>query len=295
MQPYPPQHSFRRKIRAFKSSFALALAVHGVLIAGFVPHSDGQILRYDFNEGTGTTSSNYGSAGNAGDLGFGGASGWTSGVEGSAYDAAPSNEANTYATTAGTVSGLDNLSGFTITGWLNTNVWFDELVVMSWKDGSAGAALQLRTTGELALFLEPWWDSNVTVSSTDGQYAAVDGWLFFAVSWDGSGETTDKVNFYLGGEDLTASLVSTANRGGATTTGVSSQAFMLGQSSTLLENWWTAYQGSMDDIRVYGSVLDLAAIQGIQAEAVPEPGAIALGALALGALSCGRRRRSRLD
>ncbi len=289
------QNSPKRRTFAYQSKLAaLALVAYGFFAHGAVPRLNAQILQYDFNEGTGTLAANSGSAGTAGDLTLGGAAGWGPGVEGAAYSADPSDEANTYAMTAAPVTGLDNLSAFTITGWLNSNAWLDELVVMNWANGGAGATLRLQTSGELALILQPFWDNNVFVSSTGGEYAEVEGWVFFAVSWDGSGATTDKVNFYLGGEDLTASLVTTADRGGATTTSVSPEAFMVGQSSTALENWWSAYQGSIDDVRIYGSVLDLTTIQGVQAEAIPEPHCVALVGLALGALSCGRRRLRRL-
>lgn len=192
---------------------------------------------------------------------------------------------------------FSGLTQFTVTGWYNAAA----------ATGSSGARLFSTNDGKAALFFAnptgltlevrgAGQASNLSVASTNGTFSAVNQWVFFAVTYNGS-LTSSNVRFYSGSDLITGSAVTagsgTANAG---TLDVTSTTFNLaGRGAT---NYDRPFDGLMDDFRVYSGVLDVAAIEAVRLDGVtstiPEPSSAALlvGAGSLLFVAGGRRRRS---
>jgi hypothetical protein len=122
--------------------------------------------------------------------------------------------------------------------------------------------------------------SDVTANSGNNSFGNNAGdWMFFAVSWDGA-----NVTFYNGGISLAATPVNTVAL--ATTMAVDTQPMFIGRSSS----GGGAFDGLLDDLRIYNSALDSTLIEAIRVTAVPEPSSAALAGLGALALACMRRR-----
>lgn len=176
--------------------------------------------------------------------------------------------------TAGDVAKLDGLSSFTFTGWLNVEsavtTQFSWDRVLS-KRGSSGSYFDLRFAdvggGNIGLTLEISTGSGTAAVSSGAMNMS--DWFFFAVTRDA---TTGLISFYYGTTD--GSLVSVG--GGTGTTGViadNSSAFMVGNVAANVDR---APNADFSDIRIYDGVLNLSALQAVQLQAIPEPGAFGL-------------------
>jgi hypothetical protein len=262
-----------------------------------------QVVSYNFNQGTGLAT-NSGSAGSAGDLTINAPAAWSAnggGVSGQPGDYAyvGTNASGSYAATSGSLTALNSLTAFTITGWVSTAHWAGDAAngpaIVSYNAGFGQGFGQIREiqsaagVGEL-MFKTSSFGS--IISSTGGQYddSPLD---FFAVTWDG---TTGLTQFYLGTTAATASLVSTIGGGPmGTAGGANSGSLFIGDVSAG-GAFYQTQNGSIDDIRIYNTVLNGSTIEGIRTSAlaaVPEPSAISLWGIGLLLLILvGRRRQS---
>lgn len=230
---------------------------------------EGALLKYPFNQGGGTAS-NAGTAGAEGNLTLypsliWGANG--SGVSGQINDYATlSTGANgSRASAPGTVTALNNLTALTITGWMKVPTWSNGRVILR-QYASWGSGLTLRlgdTPGNLALCVaRSSGDTSAMQASVNGGYDAAPGsWVFFAVTWDGGGTASGKVNFYRGGATTPAALVSTVARLGGVSTGVSTGTLHIGGDGP---GGWSSLAGSLDGLRVYGSILNSTEIETVR-------------------------------
>jgi hypothetical protein len=264
------------------------------------------LLEYRFND-TGTTSASTGfnpapltlrSFGGAAtdlhapNLGVGGAGD-------TAFDnRASANSFGGWAEQSGDLDAFDGLLSFTITGWFKTDGTTginndQQLINNGWSlraQGNDPGNLDLQVIGAGgAADAQSGGAFNVP-----GPYSQTQEWVFFAVTYDG-GLTSNNVKFYQGSQTSGSTLVATRSLNvGASTNG----------SDTLyIGNYGSgdrAFDGLLDDIRLYGSKtnsagvltpLDLEVIRQIDVANVPEPGC--LGALGAGLLCIGARRRRR--
>jgi hypothetical protein len=256
-----------------------------------------QILKYEFNEGTGTSAQSSGVLSDA--LTLRDAQGtpttalWGppgSGPSGLMLDrplnlAGADGMGTTFSgphATLDALSPVDALDQFTITGWfrpatgeldranlLTIRNGSDELRIVGLSGGPIDARSRLRLViddgGPMAKVdavggFEPLW-------------SAPNVWGFFAISYDSLGES-NKVTFYSGGVSTPATLSVPSSpilRPHATV------QFPLGNSSIWIGSTPSntdPFQGYMDDIRVYGAALDLSEVEEVRLSALPGPGSV---------------------
>jgi hypothetical protein len=260
------------------------------------------VINYNF-EGTGASVANGGSLGSAADLATYNATdtptnlrttpGTGVGGSGSAIDfVSTPNASGPYGITSGPVS-LNITTGFTISGWLDMATWSSGASVFRNNAGNFGMNLLLNapsTQPTMQLTLGSGTAStNIAANANSFSGATSEGWVFFAITWDGS-----TVTFYRG-DDKTSSSLSVVGSGSysAGVANNTTSAFALGNTTGATND--RPLNGLMDDFRVYNNYLDVTAVNGVRLSAIPEPSQMAL--LGLGAVSClvmarGRRRLS---
>lgn len=283
-----------------KNSIPLKLLVFSFIIscAGWlVPANASLLIQYSF-EGSGTSVANGGTLGSAANLNtFNAADQATSlytasgtGVDGVGkainFVSTP-NAAGPYGITSAPIN-LSITTGFTISGWLDMTTWTTGASVFRDAGTTTGINLLLSTGNSLTLALGNGSGNTNIVANTDAYInATTEGWVFFAITWDGS-----NVQFYRGDTDPTStlSLVGTTAYTSTVADNVSS-AFVLGNTPAAANN--RPLNGLMDDFRIYNNFLDESAVNALRLSAVPEPSAISLlmGSLITG-LALVRRRKS---
>lgn len=126
--------------------------------------------------------------------------------------------------------------------------------------------------------------TTVTARSSAGSYTANSGeWVFFAVTWDG-GLANSNTQFYVGDFDTAVSGAGTVDL--AETMAADTQILRFGKSNNSSGTW----DGLLDNIVVYDSVLNATEIENLRLSAIPEPTSAALVAGA-GLILALRRRR----
>lgn len=255
-----------------------------------------QTLKYDFNEGAGTSAASSGTITDAltlRDVGgtpttaLWGASG--SGPSGSGTDRALDltsaggmgsgfSGPNAFLASLSPVSALDE---FTITGWFRPSTadlgraslvslqnGGDSLRIIGLSGGPTGARNRLRLTiNDGDIF--PEVDA---VGDYESLWSTPDEWAFFAISYGGL-----KVAFYSGGIDTAVDL-SSSSAAPSVRFPLEGASLWIGTTSS----GTNPFQGYMDDIRFYDTALNSSQIEQVRLSAVPEPGSIAL--LVLGGL-----------
>lgn len=266
------------KINVFPKSFAHFFAIAFAVIA--MPAHGALIMQYTF-EGSGTSLTNEGTLGSSANLGtfnstdqpadLRTASGTGVGGVGQAGNfLATPNTAGPYGITSGAVA-LNITTGFTISGWLDMATWTSASSVFRNQSGNAGMSLLVNSNDRLQLQLGSG-SGSTNLNPTNGAYAgAVDeGWMFFAITWDGS-----TVTFYRGDDELASSLSVVGTS--AYTAGVAnnaSTAFALGNTAAATND--RPLNGLMDDFRIYNNFLNASEVNAVRLSAVPEPSQVSL-------------------
>lgn len=254
-----------------------------------------QILSYNF-DGSGANS---GSGGSTYNLSVTNPA-YTTGVggKGQALDLSANTSvggaALTYATTSTSVN-LPAQTALTLTGWIRVDQAFTTTasVIIRNSTGSptpTGFILGSSGSGSNvgALYLTIGTGSATTTIrsnyNTFGTSSQIGEWIFYAVTWDFA---SGAYSWYTGTESDAVSLV---NSGTSATTMVSptSQGFAAGRSNT----GSGAFSGDLDNIELYGSVLNSTQLETLRTSAVPEPSTYALlASVGMAALFFLRRRR----
>lgn len=180
--------------------------------------------------------------------------------------------ANGYVESTSLISGLTNLSGFTITGWVNnkSNVMGSGgNRIVSWiNNGGDGVDLVYKNDGSLQLGVDQWPDFSPAISSANkvptNASAPASNWVFFAVTYTESGT----VEFYFGSNTVQAALDVTKNYTGRGATGANIGKLAVGHFNDATRNGNTydrIFRGLIDDIRVFGVKLTPQQIVQIQA------------------------------
>lgn len=183
---------------------------------------------------------------------------------------------NNYVESEGTLEGLKNLSTFTLTGWVNCNsstAGSGGNRIISWiNHGGDGVDLVYQSDGSLRLGVDGWPDFSPAFSSPNKvktvartQTAQLPAnWVFFAVTYDG---TNGQVQFYFGDPSANATLDVTRSYTAPGLTGSNIGKLAIGNFNSATRNPSTydrMFRGSIDDIRVYGSILSLSEVLLVQ-------------------------------
>ncbi|MEO8474422.1 MAG: LamG-like jellyroll fold domain-containing protein, partial [Chryseolinea sp.] len=166
---------------------------------------------------------------------------------------------------------LKSLNAFTITGWLNCKsnvVGSGGNRVVSWiNSGGDGVDLVYQSNGSLRLGVDGWPDNSPAFSNpnkvTSNSSAPRSNWVFFAVTYQSNGQ----VQFYFGTNLAKATLDATKTYAGPGVTGSNIGKFAIGAFNSATRNASTydrMFRGLIDDIRVFGGVLSLADVIGVQ-------------------------------
>lgn len=268
------------------------LAATLVLSVVAASSANAQVLlaRYSFDEGTGTTAAD--SVSPAASLTLGGTSTWSSNTPGGAGFSFSTNGGAVANHAAGAdADKVDGLTQLTLTGWfnlqsapsVNDRIISDRASISGATNN--GFELIFSSASTLQLIADGLLLDSGTASFTTNT------WVFFAATYDGL-LTSNNVAFYTGSVSATAlqlGSVGTINSGALLGNPVGTRIGGVDTSVTANDRTPNAL---FDDIRIYNGVLDLAAIQAVQASAIPEPSAYAaVLAGAAGLMATQRRRR----
>ena len=200
---------------------------------------------------------------------------------------------------AGNVPKIGGLSQLTLTTWLNlqTDEGGNDRLLSTQNEGPLyeGFAFNLnnpntgdRAAGNFRLYLFLGAEKGFVYAPSDVDTGADNEWKFLAVTYDGT-QTENNLKYYVGGVGTPVTQLGSTQTADGGALLASPANFALGHLSWL-PTTELAPPGYMDDARVYDEVLDLAALNGVRLENVPEPATMALLGLAGAALI--RRKRT---
>ena len=248
-----------------------------------------------------------GVSGNAGDYALSASNAYDNYYAGNSYSPI------TNAAAVGSID-LSGLSQFTITMWVKRG---GQRNVDLLNIGSATTPGQTSNPG-ISIGLDGNWANGVRVGvngytsyTGDLWSAGTDNdWCFLAVAYDGNGGVwwDPTMNSLYGQQrngavitgDITTSAAVAANLAmhigdwgtapGLPSVGATASLFLANDGSNTLGTA-NGFEGSLDDVRIYNSLLTVPEIEGVrQAALVPEPASVLLGTV--GALLLARRRRA---
>lgn len=221
------------------------------------------LLAYAMDQGAGMSVFNGGSLGPDGNLTRSAEAGWTlsgGGASGAGGDYALvfTNE-TAHAASAAPLTELDEVESMTLTGWLRTSgTDAGPFRIVGNRDGSAGFDLMISSN----------YQALALVSSSAGAPAPVHSdphawnnneWQFFAVTFDANDTGSEAIRFYRGDIDAPVVTLSTHSLSALGQTGLSTNALHIGGDGVN-----AAFGGTLDDVRVYTSVLSAMEIEGIR-------------------------------
>lgn len=261
------------------------------------------LLGWDFDEASGPALDNGADPANNGTL-FGGATRSSDTPSGTGFSIDLRDDSSTYAyvATDGDAQQLDGLANLTLTTWLKLEAY---------PGTGSSANARLASKQAPGTFDGFSWNLNSTVPSESGEASAenvtmglylggsngfafdvaddasfdASEWTFLAATYDSANST---VSYYTGGLDTPVTLLSS----GTVDAGVlndTDSPFGVGFTDAA-PTADTSAIGWQDDVRVYGSALDQAALEGIRLSNVPEPTAAFALLGGAGALVLRRRR-----
>lgn len=252
------------------------------------------LLNFTFNEGSGTTATNSGSASGANATLLGNATWSSSTTTGFGSSLSLSGTNGDYASASG--SALNGLTAFTVTMWVNLSSTGTSVNDRLLSNLNAGLGIDLNLSG----FNTTTGNFVVTagVNGANAGAATVAGkinqWTFVAVRYN-SALGTNNVAYYTGTTDgEIALLASSANIATQPAVGTSLGALFIGNTPA---NPARSPNGLFDDVRIYGTALNAAQVNAVRLEnlaatTIPEPSAAAsLAAVSALGLALTRRRR----
>lgn len=264
---------------------------HLLSLLGYLALSTGmqaQLLRYSFNEGNGNTSGNSSSTTNSLSLLDSGGnlndSLWS--IAGGGPSASLNDHALnlTIATGMGTghsgpfakreaLEDLPDLTKFTITGWFRptvTDLSRTSLVMVKKENkylllqGLSGGPVGARSRLNLRISNE----AGLLIVNSAGEFeedlSTPFLWAFFAVTYD-STALINNVKFYTGNQGSSVSISSTLSASSEIMP-LSGSSLWIGNSS----NGGSPFQGYMDEIHIYDSILTLVEIEAIRTSSLPK-------------------------
>ena len=170
--------------------------------------------------------------------------------------------ANYFVESSTIIPALENLSSFTITGWVNakSNVaGSGGNRIVSWiNHGGDGVDLVMESNGRLRLGVDGWPDNSIAYTGngriTIDPQAGSDNWIFFAVTYTSN---NGEVKWYIGNNSGT--LIPDGGailQAGAVGSNIAKLAIGAFNSATRNPATYDRmFRGLIDDVRIYGSVL----------------------------------------
>jgi hypothetical protein len=189
-----------------------------------------------------------------------------------------------------TLTGTSGISGLTYSAWVNPTSLSGTSTVAAILRGGSGTTNQARASfGVLAdgslrfggRKLDA--DSFQSAISTATGLVALNTWTHIAavVNYDSANATNGSVQLYVNGLPIATNALSGAWGTGLTTSSTNSAGLAIGSNNPAAATDSEPFNGLIDNLRVYNTALDNAAILNLyQAEVIPEPGTVALAVLA---------------
>jgi len=242
---------------------------------GFSLKAQVPLLKYNFDEGTGSTTASSGSLNDILTLTA------TSPVWSANVPTGKSGGSLDFGTIVGKfvaessapIEALKGLSSFTITGWINNNKT-DEggggNRIVTWiNDGGDGVDLVYHSNGSLQMGINQWPDGGAPLSSADvittDPDAGVGNWVFFAVTYNSADAM---VRYYIGNSQNDAALdTETAYAQGVIGQNIGKLAIGHFNDATRNNAADRMVRGLVDNIAIFSSDLSLADIISVQKEA----------------------------
>jgi len=246
-----------------------------------------QLLHYQLNEPSGTNSPNTGTIANANGT-LNGTSTWVAespGVFANAFDTNGGAAGNYITVPDSDLTGLDNLSTITVTGWINLQAPYEENDRLFAKTGNFDIRI---TQDHLRLTINT---TQLTASDDiDSIFTTGAGWLFWAATYDAD-DTNKPVSYYYGSTTTAVtSLGGGNNPTGPANTGTSTNPLWIanGPTNNTLDRTPDAW---FSDVRFYDAALSSSALDTVRLQAIPEPSTVTLALVGLGSMALLRRRR----
>ena len=222
-----------------------------------IPNS---LLRYSFDQGSGALALNAGLAGPDGHLTLAGGATWTlsaGGVSGAGGDFAVNvGAATSRLHTASAVTGLNNVSEFSLAGWFRTTGSGDDRLLIG--NRASGNGFDLRITSNYTRFALTSADgSEVAPVLSDAGTFNTNDWVFFAVTFD-SADEANAVRFYTGSLSNDVALLSSHARADLAATGISTNRLYVGGDGAASLN------AHIDDFRVFTNSMDVMVLQAVR-------------------------------
>ncbi|MBU1693419.1 MAG: immunoglobulin domain-containing protein [Verrucomicrobia bacterium] len=229
------------------------------------------ILDYQFDEVSGPTANNQGTAGPTADLTL--QDGATRTLEGGGVSSSEGDYAlvstggTCHARSTGTVAAVHGITQFTITGWIKTSATGGTHRLLGNRAVTNGFALITSSNYQDIALVSSATGTPVAVTSTNG--ALADGaWQFFAVTFDASDAGAEALKFYRGDVSNGTFQFSTHARGGLGATGVSTgRLFVTGDGVN-------SFQGNMDALRFFNDAKNLMTIEAIRRQDIETGGSV---------------------
>jgi hypothetical protein len=282
----------------------LHLWLLGLILSCGLASAQTPLLQYTFDEASGSAL-DYGSGISSPGTFEGGATRSANTPSGSGFAADFLTESPYAHILSGDADKLDGLNQLTLTTWLNLSSYTagNNRLAAKQAGGAFGgfswnmnATPNTGTVGPDNFRLGLFVGNNVSSDPSDFASAfstddvgADNQWVFFAVTYDGTA-ATDNVRFYMGDVNTPAAQVGTPLTIVQLTIDSGTARFGVGFTDAA-PTADTSAIGLQDDVRVYGTALDLNQLDGIRLQAVPEPSTWALIGGGLAALMAFRRMR----
>lgn len=257
----------------------LFIALACVACEAAIATQSGLVGYWNFNEGSGTVIHDLSGFGNDGVLVNATASTWTtSGFGGALSFGGVTGSGSTRVEIADSAS-LRLSNSFTFAAMVNCQNVFRDAPIFA-KEGPGGALsywfgnFGASGAGHWGALLDQDGNQSWDFNGRDQGNCPANVWVHLATTWDGH-----TVSYYMNGE-----LTNTTSWNG-TIHASDARLFIGSNSEYTFQGNATAYEGSLDELRIYNTALSAGEIRAL----VPEPSAAAI--LGLGALLLIRRKR----
>jgi hypothetical protein len=240
------------------------------------------LIQVRFEEGTGTTAANQGTAGGALTLSAT-VPAWTNNVPAGLGSASSvdfgTNTGNYYVESPTNYPQLADLTKFTIAGWVNNR---DSTMgnggnrIVTWiNNGGNGVDLVYWNDGSLRLGINQWPNYGINSSPamiTTDENAGADNWRFFAVTYD-STLASEHVKFYFG-DNVTDATLNVALDYPVGAVGANISRLCIGHfniATRASATWNRMFRGLIDEVQIFNDAFPLEEIQHIKASIPPAP------------------------
>lgn len=216
--------------------------------------SSGRVGHWKFDESAGTSAADSSGNANTGTLGASPANpAWIAGKIGNALNFDLNDSLS-----AGSGSSLDNLAALTVAVWIHADslgAGSNGRIVSKAVGTGPASGWQLQLTGSNQLLFRTDYSTTDLSRLSASNAVALSAWKHVVVTWTGSATATN-VKFYVDGVEMSYST--TTNASGTRASDSSSMLYIGNESGGT-----RAFDGLLDDVRIYNRVLSAAEIAAI--------------------------------